>query len=795
MRVSSYNRCLSVAAVAALLMLTPACAKDGGTDPGPEPPADVNGYVATLGTWEEFSPPLPTSNEATGAEQTIEQVVDAVTYVCSETPYSVTDTPTDLVMYEPNASIMWVGNLIQGASYRGGTGSFQELSIRQRNTLKLSIDLLTGDNFAEVNDPSLTSVQSAIGGLIQRATDAGHRSGSSIDFASELAHSTEQAALALGLSGHYLGGAAKAELSVQRNAAQRTLVAHFVQKMFTIAIELPQTPGAFFSSALTADLLQQQVAAGNIGRNNLPVYLASVTYGRTLTYSLTSTDSEDRMRAAIQASYNGVVGGGSGYTEVELRETLSQQNLKVTAIGGEGQNVLDLISQGNLKAYFTTDAPLTSAKPISYQLNFLGNNSIAKVSETTAYQLRVCNAKASSPGRFDFLNVQQAAAGILTPYRAFKGDLNADGRDDLIWNHLVSGSNQTVVALANANGTFTFQAAVTHPATPAEGWSNGFELYTGDFDGDGDDDLVWNRRQATQPNRLYVARSNGDGTFSFLDPQTLGAGGWATGWKTFVGDVDNDGDDDLVFNFLSTQNVTWIAGANGDGTFTLGASAITHSAMGWGAYHASVTDVNGDLRADIVWNNVPGTASVNRTWVARSKGDGTYELLGYQDHPAGGGGWPGYTGHLGDINGDGRVDQIWPRTPGSPIPIHRGLAQASGLFSFPSYQSVVRPMGAGTLATSIGDFNGDGRADILWNELSASRNHVWIGLGNVEGRFDFTPVDQEHPATNGASEDWTVFAGGVLILDVNGDGRDDVVWNDRAVTNRIYVALARTPGS
>jgi hypothetical protein len=38
-----------------------------------------------------------------------------------------------------------------------------------------------------------------------------------------------------------------------------------------------------------------------------------------------------------------------------------------------------------------------------------------------------------------------------------------------------------------------------------------------------------------------------------------------------------------------------------------------------------------------------------------------------------------------------------------------------------------------------------------------------------------------------------VFAGGVLILDVNGDGRDDVVWNDRSVTNRIYVALARAP--
>jgi hypothetical protein len=774
-----------------LIALAGACGKNGAGPvvPPPPPPADVDGYVATLGTWEQFSPPLPSSDAPTGPEQTMEEVAGGVTYVCSETPYSLTETPADLVMYEPNASIMWVGNLIQGKSYKGGSGSFQELSIRQRAALKLSIDLLTGDNFAVVDNPSLTSVQSAIGGLIQRATDAGHRSGSSIDFKSQLSYSLEQSALALGLSAFYLGGKAKTDLSVQRTAAQRTLVAHFVQKMFTIAIELPQTPSAFFSNAFNADLLEQQVAAGNIGRDNLPVYLVSVTYGRTLTYALTSTDSEDRIRAAIQASYNGVVGGGGGYTEAELRQTLSQQNLKVTAIGGEGQNVLDLISQGNLKAYFTTDAPLTSARPISYQLNFLGNNSIAKVSETTAYTLSVCNQKPSSPGRFDFLAVQQAAAPVPTPYKVFSGDVNGDGRDDLIWNHLESGSNLLAIGLGDVDGTFNIGSTITHTLTPSEGWSNGYELYVGDVDGDGEDDLVWNRRQDAQPNRVYTALSNGDGTFGFLDVQTLGPS-WATGWKTFLGDVDNDGDEDLVFNYLATSNLTYVARANGDGTFTLG-NVITHSASGWSAYRAYVIDVNGDRNADIVWNNIPGSAAINRTWVDRSRGDGTFQPMAPLDHPAGSG-WSGYATHAGDVNGDGQMDLIWPAVSRSPIPIHRGLGQSTGSFSTPAYQSVVRPGDAGTFTTLIGDFNGDGKSDILWNELTGSKNHVWIGQGNVEGRFDFTPVDQEHPAT-AASEDWTVFAGGVLILDVNGDGRDDVVWNDRSVTNRIYVALARAP--
>lgn len=371
---------------------------DGG---GPET-TSVDDYVGSLGSWDVFSPVLPSQDNATADTTRREEIVQDVKYACTVTQHSLTDTPTDIVMYEPNASIMWVGNLIQGQSYKGGLGTFQELSIRQRAPLRLSIDLLTGNNFAVVDHPSLTTVQSAIGDLIQRAQDAGHVSGSSIAFDSRSTYSTRQAALKLGLSAKWVGGRFHSTLNVTKNASQRTILAHFVQKMFTISIELPQSPDSFFSDEFTPSLLQQQKDAGNIGPDNLPVYLASVTYGRTLTYSLTTSYSENRMRAAISASFHGFGGGVDGYTESDLRQTLSQENLRVVAIGGEGQDVLDLISQGNLQAYFTADAPLTTAKPISYQLNYLGDNKLARVSETTEYLLEDCDAIPSGDVVSDF---------------------------------------------------------------------------------------------------------------------------------------------------------------------------------------------------------------------------------------------------------------------------------------------------------------------------------------------------------------------------------------------------------
>ena len=787
------------------------CSDDGGTGPDPaDGPASVNDYVADLGSWSDYSPLLPASEAAVGSdvetEETVEELIDGalhtVTYACTETPISLTDTPREIVMYEPNASIMWVGNLIQGDSYAGGQGTFEELSIRQRDTLKLSIDLLTGDNYAVVPDPTLTTVQSAIGELIQAATDAGHRSGSSIDYEETLTHATEEAALKLGLSAKYMGVSAKADLSTSRAANERTMTAHFVQKMFTISIELPQSPADLFSDALTQALWQAQVDAGNIGPTNLPVYIAQITYGRTLTYTLTSTHSEQRMRAAISASYNGFGASVSGYTEAELRETLSQQNIRVTAIGGEGQNVLDLISSGDLKSYFTTDAPLTSAKPLSYQLNYLGDNTVAKVSETTEYTRRVCAAQPATGGRFEFLPLQESAPPVASPYAPLAGDFDGDGREDLVWVHTVSGTAQAAVGFGQPDATLDIRAAWTHPATPVEGWGNGYRAAVGDFDGDGLDDLVWNRRQNNEPvNAIYVALSNGDGTFAAQGRLEHPRTGWADAWALHVADVDGDGRDDLVWTLgKAAGHELYIARAWQGGTFTFEPLQST-SAGGWTDYSTRIGDVNGDGRDDIIWNSVPLGTDVlsgvqNRTYVSRSDGDGTVTLLAYQDFPAPSS-WTDHAVHVGDFDRDGRADLLWTATDRAVIPVYRVLGRTDGRFdapgTAPGYQEVPHPVDNTLMQTLIGDFNGDGGDDLLWNRRDVALNHLYVGLSAVDGWFEFTPVDQEHPASQGG-EDWTAFAGGVLVLDINGDGIDDIVWNERAATNRIYVARAKPAG-
>jgi hypothetical protein len=782
-----------------VLILLLACSSDDKVSGPPNNPpageADMDQYVGSLGSWAAFAPPLAASDVPQDAPAITDETVNNVTYTCSETPYSLTDTPREIVMYEPNASIMWVGNLLQGKSYKNGTGSFQELSIRQRAPLKISIDLLTGDNFAIVENPTLTSVQAAIGGLIQRATDAGHVSGSSINYTSFRMNSATEVALRMGMSASLIGQGVPVELDVKSqvgfNASVSAVMAHFVQKMFTISIELPQSAADMFSNDLTQTVLDQQVAAGNIGPDNLPVYIASITYGRTLDYSLMSGEAEVVQHAAVEASLLGVKGAPSGYLETDVKHALSASSIKATAIGGNGASIVNLIRTEKLSEYFTEDAPLTSARPISYQLNFLGDNSIAKVAETQKYSQRVCNQKPASPGVFDFKPVQLQAAGISAPYKVHRGDIDGDGREDLILNSLLSGSNQIAVGLGSASGTFTFQAPITHPTTPAPGWADQWSTYVGDFNGDGRDDLLWNRIRSGQGNLIQVALSAGGGAFNFLPPDTI-PGNFANEWKTYIGDATGDGKDDIIFNYMTAAggNRTVTAVSQG-GTFTLG-QLLDHDIKSWSGYTAFVADIDGGGRTDILWSSLP--RSENRVHTAITDANGSFTQKGSTDYLSG---WGGYGAYVGDIDGDGRADMIWTK-PGvdsaGTIAVHRATGGAGGKFTLvsSSAQVIARPQewNSGSLRTLVGDFNGDGRSDIVFNQLSAGGNRVKVGLGGLTGSFTFNSIPQDHPVFG---VNWAQVDGSALVMDVNGDSRDDLVWVNPSTPSEIYVALAKAP--
>jgi len=395
-----------------------------GDDPARiEPMANIDSYLADLPTWEEFSPPQPNANLQAG-DPVEEQLSNAGRdYNCTTTSYNLTQTPEEIVTFNPDSEILWLGALLQGDGYVGGIGSLQELPIRQRASLTVSIDLLTGENTKTVKDPTGASVNSALGELIQAATDAGHIAGSSIFFDQKETHDLRQSALDLGFSARYMGASVSGRLEYDQSFEEHTLTAYFIQRMFTTSVVLPQQPRDFFSSDFTKAHLQAQADQGRIGPDNLPTFISNIAWGRLMMLTMTSTHSVERMRQALAASYESLGGdGGGGTVDADDLTVLSESEMQVVTVGGDAESALALLRSGNLGNFFTSDAPLTAARPISYTVRNLADNTIAKVSETTNYNIRECSLIPQTPtgGQYTvklegLRMIELGCDGIFTP--------------------------------------------------------------------------------------------------------------------------------------------------------------------------------------------------------------------------------------------------------------------------------------------------------------------------------------------------------------------------------------------
>ena len=86
------------------------------------------------------------------------------------------------------------------------------------------------------------------------------------------------------------------------------------------------------------------------------------------------------------------------------------------------------------------------------------------------------------------------------------------------------------------------------------------------------------------------------------------------------------------------------------------------------------------------------------------------------------------------------------------------------------------------------DVNRDGRDDLLMVDTTTTpgKATIHVGLGREDGTLDFSRVSQDHPAIG---ESWGLFT--LLTGDFNGDGSDDIVFNNADANNTIYVGLAK----
>ena len=254
-------------------------------------------------------------------------------------------------------------------------------------------------------------------------------------------------------------------------------------------------------------------------------------------------------------------------------------------------------------------------------------------------------------------NNANAAAVVPTAWQvAGTGDFNGDGRDDILWRNV---DGQLSNWLATASGGFTQNNANAAAVVPTA-WS---VVGTGDFNGDGRDDILWRNTNGTVSD--WLGQSNG----GFIANDVNAARFVPTSWSVVgTGDFNGDGRDDILWRNSNGQLSDWLGQANG-GFVLNDAIALTQVDTAWSV--AGTGDFNGDGRDDILWRNTNGTIS---TWSGQANG-------GFVNNGAISGvfvplAWSVVA--VGDYNGDGRDDILWRNADGT---VTDWLANPNGSFT------------------------------------------------------------------------------------------------------------------
>ncbi|MFZ4619889.1 MAG: FG-GAP-like repeat-containing protein [Bacteroidota bacterium] len=315
-----------------------------------------------------------------------------------------------------------------------------------------------------------------------------------------------------------------------------------------------------------------------------------------------------------------------------------------------------------------------------------------------------------------------------------------------VWHFSVQSSS------SDSLGTLVNVASITNAMFPA----------AADFDNDGDIDIATANYTS---NSISVMLNTGSRSFAAPISYSLAADVRSIN----SGDVDNDGDIDLIAS-VNNSKIS-ILKNNGNGTF---AAAVNYTVGAWPIYSA-VTDIDGDGDLDIASGNFSsGTISV-----ITNNGSGVFSAnteynVSTNDHGV----------YFSDIDGDKDMDMIASGYGGNYLGVF--FNNGSGTFgSMTTYATGTNPVDV-----RAADIDGDGDEDLF--NANAGGNSVSVLKNNGNGTFT-------------AKTDYTVAAVpyNTIPCDVDGDGDIDIVVpsvNGATVTvlrnngSGIFTAIAATMG-
>jgi hypothetical protein len=447
------------------------------------------------------------------------------------------------------------------------------------------------------------------------------------------------------------------------------------------------------SSASVAQTVSKIATTTSVGSNNNPSTLgSSVTFTATVSaISGTPAGSVTFADGASTLAVISLVGGSASYTTSAL--TGGSHTINAT-YGGNGTyfgstgSVSQVVNTGSTIQFNPTAySKFEDAGTVTLTVTRTGGNT----SGSASVQYSTVNGTAIGGVRFVSVTNGTVTFGAGEISKTFNITLNDDS--------LIQGKQTFTVTLSNPNAA-TLGATTTATVDVMDD-----DTVESDFSAplDGKNDLVW-RNETSGDTKVW--KMNGTSFVSSTDLLQFG-GNWR---MAGVADFNGDGNADLLYrNMVDFSMVIWYM--NG----TNAASTATFAGPGDANWRVvAVGDLSGDGYPDIVWRHA--TTFSTAVWVMRESTllsvfalptvpDANWQIKG-----------------LGDFNRDGQLDIVWRHGPSSTTNVWRMTNNGTTIGSIATLTSVGAPWDI----VGVGDMNGDGDADLIWQASTTRAISIWL---------------------------------------------------------------------
>jgi hypothetical protein len=325
-------------------------------------------------------------------------------------------------------------------------------------------------------------------------------------------------------------------------------------------------------------------------------------------------------------------------------------------------------------------------------------------------------------------------------------DVNHDGKLDIIVANTFDGT--VSVLLGDGKGHFTPAAGSPFPCGKSPN-----DIATGDFNGDGNIDLVIAN---TETPFLTILLGDGKGGFAPSPHSPFDTHSYPHVHGVAVGDFNGDGKLDVVTDSWGHNEILMFLG-DGKGNLILPGQAFRTGKRPYERLRSA--DFNQDGKPDVV------TTDLDENAVSILLGDGHGGLHDAPGSPFPAGRAP-WAVAVDDMNHDGNLDLvIVPYAPDVPdlkdVGVTVLLGDGKGGFRKMSGSPFSLAGCEGPDRVATGDMNGDGLRDIV--VTCAQNNRLMLYLGSRDGGFTI--------ATRNVQTGWA----GVAVADLEGRGKDDIV--------------------